>query len=450
MPEADLAGTVPREAAEAEQLRQTAGEILRKPDKNEVLGNPQALRDATYLLFTLPDLKPETVHDELHRFFTDRTNNRNNEEWEAKIAPIRAEHEERYAKWHKEALARQHQQLEKEGLLREEHLPLEEIYVVHCTDYPPKKKDGHLTIPSTFKAIDRAYPRTTIHFSLNHPVAPVQGAMLRSHDWGDKKFVVIAPMKGMIELNGNPYALITQDTWWGTGDTAEVTLPEGTIIVAKPDAAKKVPSAENAEVIEVSNSPVSETPQVLKEHGIKHIPGKTPGEAKLADELGAFYGLHGGMMGLSADGSESYLYSEMTLYGNAYAHEIVADSLKVVNNPASTPEERYSSFVDMVRTGYFDPPGCYGFSINFSGENRNNLVMALRGTSEDRSFKNFVDIYKPILEQAANNPNLKLPYYSEGFLKNHLDEVRETFSRIPPGLIGTFVAMHYEHLGLGQ
>ena len=431
------------------KIQEAVVQTVRTPDKQEILGNPKLLRDATYLLFSLPDLKPETVHDELHRFFSDRINNRNSEEWEAKIAPIRAEHKERYAKWHQEALAQQHQRLEKEGLLGKEHLPLEEIYVVHCTDYPPKEKDGYLTITSTYKAIDRAYPRTTIHFSLNHPVAPVQGAMLRSHDWGEKKYVVIAPLKGMIALNGNPYGLVSTDTWWGTGDKAEAMLPEGTIIVTKPETAKAIPHTVGTEIAEVSGSPVAETPNVLRSRSIKYIPGKIPGEAKLADELGAFYGLHGQSMGLSAEGSESYLYSEMTLYGNAYNHEVVADSLKVINNPTSTSEQRYSVLVDMVRTGYFYPPGCYGFKINVSGENRNDLVSALRGQNGG-FLQGIADIYRPILQNAANNPNLNLPYYSEGFLKNHLDEVRKTFSRIPPNLIGIFTSLHYEHLGLDK
>lgn len=113
-----------------------------------------------------------------------------------------------------------------ENLPREEALKLEDLVAVHITDYLPRDNKGRLEMKSTFEATEWKAPRDTVHFSLNHPVA--------SHmygSWESKPYAVIASLKRMMELNGNPTVLNTVDTFFEVSPGHRLTLPEDAYIV---------------------------------------------------------------------------------------------------------------------------------------------------------------------------------------------------------------------------
>jgi len=74
------------------------------------------------------------------------------------------------------------------------------------------------------------FPRDSIHLALNHTVT--------SHMWGDfssQKATVIAPMAGMLELNGAPAAMADVDTYWMATAGSAIELPKETITVELVD-----------------------------------------------------------------------------------------------------------------------------------------------------------------------------------------------------------------------
>lgn len=69
-------------------------------------------------------------------------------------------------------------------------------------------------------------PRDSIHFSLNHTV--------ESHEGGDfrgRPFTVIAPLEGLVKINGAPSAMADVDTSFVTGPGEGLVLPKDTIVV---------------------------------------------------------------------------------------------------------------------------------------------------------------------------------------------------------------------------
>lgn len=130
----------------------------------------------------------------------------------------------------KAKFAEQRREDEKSG---QEALELKELVAVHATRYLPKKGAENLEIPTSFEASGWQIPRDTIHFALNHEVAPHMYGT-----WEDVPYVVISPLSDMIEVNGNPTVLNTVDTFWEVGPGKRLKLPENTAIVQPGDLPK--------------------------------------------------------------------------------------------------------------------------------------------------------------------------------------------------------------------
>ncbi len=73
---------------------------------------------------------------------------------------------------------------------------------------------------------DSQYPRSTIHWSLNHAV--------ESHfrgNFNDRRFTVVAPLDELAELNGAPAVLYGVDTYFSLNPGNDLRIPEGATII---------------------------------------------------------------------------------------------------------------------------------------------------------------------------------------------------------------------------
>ena len=102
---------------------------------------------------------------------------------------------------------------------------------VHATYYMPRKnQNGQLYIPTTAMATNYEFPRATIHVTLNQVVC--------SHmygNWDDAPFVILAPYNSVVEINGTPQQVATEDTWFIPNPDTGLVLPDNAFIVMPND-----------------------------------------------------------------------------------------------------------------------------------------------------------------------------------------------------------------------
>lgn len=109
----------------------------------------------------------------------------------------------------------------------ESGLVIDDLVAVHVTDYPPiTGLNGEKIIKSTFDGSGQKTPRCTIHFALNHQVCSH-----RYGNWTHKKYVVIAPMHGLIDLNGKPVSMRAEDTYYIASPGESLRLPVETVVI---------------------------------------------------------------------------------------------------------------------------------------------------------------------------------------------------------------------------
>lgn len=103
-------------------------------------------------------------------------------------------------------------------------MDVSDLVAVHLTNYFPK--DGILrTLNSN---LPYATLRNTIHFSLNHPVENVNFY----GQWDDATYAVIVPLEKLVAVPENKiWNFNVVDTFF----VGDVSLPEGTTIIALPD-----------------------------------------------------------------------------------------------------------------------------------------------------------------------------------------------------------------------
>lgn len=115
-----------------------------------------------------------------------------------------------------------------------EQLGYQHLSVVHATNHLPRRSgDGTQHIDDRFTG--SGHGRSTVHVALN---AQVESSSF-SADWSDRKFVIVAPMDKVVELNGDPTSLIGHDTWWETMPNRGLVLPKDAIVV-RPGASDVV------------------------------------------------------------------------------------------------------------------------------------------------------------------------------------------------------------------
>ena len=101
---------------------------------------------------------------------------------------------------------------------------------VHVTKYKPKRnKNGELYINATGPATSYKYPRATVHFTLNQIVSSHLGG-----NWDNTPFVILAPYNDVVEKNGNPQVVATEDTYFIPNPDTGLILPKSAHII-KPN-----------------------------------------------------------------------------------------------------------------------------------------------------------------------------------------------------------------------
>lgn len=99
--------------------------------------------------------------------------------------------------------------------------------IVHATKFLPRKlPDGRMAIPTTAMVSNFDIPRATIHTTLNHVVNPNSGG-----NWNDRPYIIIAPYKDAVALNGNPDNVSVFDTYFMPNPDTGMVLPKNTHIV---------------------------------------------------------------------------------------------------------------------------------------------------------------------------------------------------------------------------
>lgn len=102
--------------------------------------------------------------------------------------------------------------------------------VVHTTRYMPHTDpNGTMYIHPLSKDTDFKFPRTTMHFTLNHTVGSHLGG-----SWDDAAIVVLAPYKDVVRFNGNPVEVAGADTYWSVNPDQGLRFPPSAYII-KPD-----------------------------------------------------------------------------------------------------------------------------------------------------------------------------------------------------------------------
>jgi len=105
-------------------------------------------------------------------------------------------------------------------------LSVDDLVLVHTTRFIPKKVEGGYEMKSTFDGTGWELPRQTIHFSCNHLV---QSHMYGS--WEGTPYVVLSPLRNMIDANGVPANINTVDTYFEVSPGEKLKLPPGSWLV---------------------------------------------------------------------------------------------------------------------------------------------------------------------------------------------------------------------------
>lgn len=97
---------------------------------------------------------------------------------------------------------------------------------VHATRFKPlKKEDRSYEVRTTSDATGFEFVRNTIHVSLNHKVV--------SHmmgKWDQAPYVLISPMRQMVDVNGLPVSDQEWDTWWTRNPGETLKFPNAILV----------------------------------------------------------------------------------------------------------------------------------------------------------------------------------------------------------------------------
>ena len=240
---------------------------------------------------------------------------------------------------------------------------LENLALVHLTDFEPNIEDGYLSISNTNESAGAF--RTSLHFSVQSPVHDVS-AMGKLTSWKDKGIAFIIPFQEAIEVNGSPVNVLWQDTFWGLGMNERFILPVGTVVLLRPNNPREEEIRQidgiNVVIVDESRTVWEQVYFAMQDMGFKPdlMQYPTIGDSKdLASDLSATNQLHMALMG--------GLYEQ--------AERGFDNSLLAMN----TDEEKYLEYIDIVngerdgdvdravgsliRMGHFTYGGDLGFEL---------------------------------------------------------------------------------------
>lgn len=109
-----------------------------------------------------------------------------------------------------------------------EQIELEHLALVRCDEYlPVEDEQGNFALLTAGTVTEGRTPRLTKHFTLNHPVEPVNEGFGGGSNWEYSNVVYIIPAPVMIEVNGRPENFLEVDAFWAK----DVVIPKGTVII---------------------------------------------------------------------------------------------------------------------------------------------------------------------------------------------------------------------------
>lgn len=449
-----------------------------RTELEKLLEHPKVLNESSYLLLGLTDLDPRKVSERLKNFIRDKRAGQVSSEDAQIIEQVRKEHKERHNAWKIQELQQQHKEFEEAGYLNRESENLDDLYCIHCTNYPLSLDDDKPIIKTTFQGTKGEMLASTVHFSLNHTVGAV-AAMGKGFTWEEKDYVIMSPLKSIIDLNGSPYGMLPEDTWWAIGVEKGVKIPQGTKIIAKKGDLKinHLKNIEGIEVVEVDGDPYSQAYKVMEEKGIKTIsPDNFKGARKLADQLGAFYGYHLG----SASGrkSESYLRAESAIETSSqFGQQKKINKLvkqynwcKNIKDPNKAEQERAYILVQLACQDYFSQedfpdiilptvPETYepvtfdrvmsAIRTHYAAKSHDSSLQYISKHSTNPQRKAEAEVGLRIFDEFHNKmaKNVKeLTLLSKRMLSERIQRVKDYLDIIPPQLIGAFTAVNYPYL----
>ena len=101
---------------------------------------------------------------------------------------------------------------------------------VHATNYMPQQDaQGNYFIKTTAMATNNEIARATVHVTLNQIVLSHMGG-----NWDFAPFIILAPYNDVVEMNGNPSMVASEDTYFIPNPDTGLVLPKNTRII-KPD-----------------------------------------------------------------------------------------------------------------------------------------------------------------------------------------------------------------------
>ncbi|MBO5833947.1 MAG: hypothetical protein J6R22_03265 [Alphaproteobacteria bacterium] len=101
---------------------------------------------------------------------------------------------------------------------------------VHATNYMPQQNaTGDYFIQTTAMATNNEIARATIHVTLNQIVYSHM-----SGNWDSAPFVILAPYNDVVEINGKPSMVASEDTYFIPNPDTGLVLPKNACII-KPD-----------------------------------------------------------------------------------------------------------------------------------------------------------------------------------------------------------------------
>ncbi len=102
---------------------------------------------------------------------------------------------------------------------------IEKQVCVHATKFKPALNGNTYEVKTTGDATNWEYVRNTVHVSLNHKVVShMEGK------WDTAPYVLLSPMKDVVQASGKPESDQEWDTWWVLNPGETLKFPNGILV----------------------------------------------------------------------------------------------------------------------------------------------------------------------------------------------------------------------------
>ena len=129
---------------------------------------------------------------------------------------------------------------------------------VHATNYMPQQNTtGDYFIQTTAMATNNEIARATIHVTLNQIVYSHM-----SGNWDSASFVILAPYNDVVEINGKPSMVASEDTYFIPNPDTGLVLPKNACII-KPDNSTLFTIGEHVSTYKTDNYTEQEIQTIL-------------------------------------------------------------------------------------------------------------------------------------------------------------------------------------------